>query len=195
VLALLIAQNGEVVSMRHARRDILKLVAAAAAGSMVMPRMGLAAQPGPDFRRVKLSNLHTGEALDAVYWERGAYLPDALSAVNTVLRDFRTGDVHPIAPNLLDLLDGLRVSTGTAGPYHVISGYRSPRTNAMLASESHGVAHSSLHMQGMAIDIRLSDVSLSNLHRAALDLGRGGVGYYPESDFVHVDVGRVRRWG
>jgi uncharacterized protein YcbK (DUF882 family) len=181
--------------MRHTRRDLLRLAAAAAAGSVAAPRLGLAAQPVPEFRRVKLSNLHTGEALDAVYWEHGVYLPDALSAVNTVLRDFRTGDVHPIAPSLLDLLDGLRAATGTAGPYHVISGYRSPKTNAMLASESHGVAHSSLHMQGMAIDIRLSDVSLANLHRAALSLGRGGVGYYPQSDFVHVDVGRVRRWG
>jgi uncharacterized protein YcbK (DUF882 family) len=181
--------------MRHTRRDILRLAAAAAVGSLAAPRLGLAAPLVPEFRRVKLSNLHTGEALDAVYWERGAYLPDALSAVNTVLRDFRTGDVYPIAPTLLDLLDGLRVATGTAGPYHVISGYRSPKTNAMLASESHGVAHTSLHMQGMAIDIRLSDVSLANLHRAALGLGRGGVGYYPQSDFVHVDVGRVRRWG
>ncbi len=145
-------------------------------------------------RQVAFHNLHTGESLNAVYWEEGSYVPDALHAVNRVLRDYRTGDVHPIAPNLLDLLDRLSARIDAKAPFQVISGYRSPRTNAMLHRKSHEVATRSLHMQGMAIDIRLPDVRLANLHDAALSLKGGGVGYYPGSDFVHVDVGPVRRW-
>lgn len=182
--------------MHVKRRDILKLAGGGAAAALlgVSPKAAAATRLA-DVRRLHLSNLHTGEALDVVYWEDGAYVPDALNAINIVLRDFRTGDVHPMAPNLLDLLTSLRTKIGTARPFEVISGYRSPKTNAMLASESGGVAHGSLHMQGMAIDIRVPDVALAHLHQAALDLSQGGVGYYPKSDFVHVDVGRVRHWG
>lgn len=146
-------------------------------------------------RRVAFHNLHTGESLNAVYWEQGRYVPGALSEVNHVLRDYRSGDVHPIDPRLLDLLDTLSAQVETRGPFHVISGYRSPRTNAMLHARSHGVAIKSLHMKGLAIDIRLPDVDLAHLHRAALGLRGGGVGYYPGEDFVHVDVGPVRQWG
>jgi len=182
--------------MVQGRRDILKLIGGAASTIVAgVPGRLLAAERPAEARRLRFDNLHTGETLDAVYWEKGTYVPDALEAINVVLRDFRTGDVHPIAPKLLDLLVTLRGTVGTGKPFEVISGYRSPRTNAMLASESAGVAHSSLHMQGMAIDIRLADVALSHLHDAALKLASGGVGYYPQSDFVHVDVGRVRRWG
>jgi len=146
-------------------------------------------------RRVAFHNLHTGEALDAVYWENGAYVPDALAAVNYHLRDYRSGDVYPISPGLLDVLGNLARRVDTRGPFQVISGYRSAATNAMLRAQSDGVARSSLHMRGLAIDIRLADTDLDRLHRAALGLAAGGVGYYPTSDFVHVDVGRVRRWG
>jgi uncharacterized protein YcbK (DUF882 family) len=156
---------------------------------------GLSAQAGAPIRRVAFHNLHTGEAVNAVYWEKGAYVPDALSEVNHVLRDFRNGQVHPIDPRLLDLLDTLSARVETRSPFHVISGYRSPQTNAMLRRRSSGVAHNSLHMKGLAIDIRLADVDLPRLHEAALSLSGGGVGYYPASDFVHVDVGPVRRWG
>jgi uncharacterized protein YcbK (DUF882 family) len=150
---------------------------------------------GAPIRRVAFHNLHTGEAVNAVYWEKGAYVPDALSQVNHVLRDFRNGQVHAIDPHLLDLLDSLSARVETRGPFHVISGYRSPQTNAMLRRNSPGVAHDSLHMKGAAIDIRLADVDLARLHSAALSLRGGGVGYYPASDFVHVDVGPVRHWG
>jgi uncharacterized protein YcbK (DUF882 family) len=152
---------------------------------------------GDQPRRAKFHNLHTDEKLDAVYWENGSYVPDALHAVNHVLRDFRTGDVHMMDPGLLDLLTALSAKTESNSPFYVISGYRSPQTNAMLRNEGGqgtGVAKKSLHLQGQAIDIRLADVQLSHLHNAALSLGRGGVGYYPTSDFVHVDVGAVRRW-
>jgi uncharacterized protein YcbK (DUF882 family) len=111
-----------------------------------------------------------------------------------VLRDFRTDESHPIDRRLLDLLHNLSQRVGTRAPFQVISGYRSPATNAMLRAESSGVASRSLHMQGMAIDIALQDVALADLRQAALDLQSGGVGYYPTSGFVHVDVGRVRRW-
>ena len=182
--------------MRHGRRDLLKLIGGVAATGVLGFSQGVLATTRPaEIRRVRFDNLHTGETLDAAYWEKGAYLPDALRAINIALRDFRTGDVHPISPKLLDLLTTLQGTLGTMQPFQVISGYRSPNTNAMLASESTGVARGSLHMQGMAIDIRLADVSLVNLRQAALSLGLGGVGYYPRSDFVHVDVGRVRHWG
>ncbi len=111
-----------------------------------------------------------------------------------MLRDFRTGDVHKIDPALLDLLYDLQERAGATRPFEVISGYRSPQTNAALRRRSHGVAGSSLHMQGQAIDIRVGDVPLASLRRAALALRQGGVGYYPASNFVHVDTGRVRTW-
>jgi len=149
-----------------------------------------------DVRSLAFDNLHTGEKLSIAYWTQGNYLPDALAEVNHLLRDFRSGDVHAIAPQLLDLLAVVRGRLETSAPFSVISGYRSPATNAMLRGENEhsGVASKSLHMQGMAIDIRIADRSLTNLRDAALTLKGGGVGYYPTSDFVHVDVGRVRRW-
>ena len=156
---------------------------AAAGFSLVASRPALA-NVGP--RALSFDNIHTGEKLKVEYWADGQYLPDALSEVNHVLRDFRSGEVHPIAPNLLE----------TSEPITVISGYRSPLTNARLRGEHEhsGVASKSLHMQGMAIDIRVAGRSLAALHDAALLLRSGGVGYYRTSDFVHVDVGRVRTW-
>lgn len=147
-------------------------------------------------RVLAFDNLHTGEKLELEYWREGAYLPEALLAVNHVLRDFRTGEVHPIAPQLLDLLSGLRATLETRAAVSVISGYRSAATNAMLRGEREhsGVAAKSLHMQGMAIDIRIAGRPLPLIHSAALAMRGGGVGYYPVSDFVHVDVGRVRTW-
>ncbi|MDR3509100.1 MAG: DUF882 domain-containing protein [Caulobacteraceae bacterium] len=145
-------------------------------------------------RSVSLDNLHTGESLEAVYWDAGQYIPDVLDAVNVHLRDYRTGDVHAIDPRLLDLLDAVAARTETRRKFQVISGYRSPKTNAMLHEQSGQVAKKSMHLQGMAIDVRLPDVELRHLHAAALSLGRGGVGYYPESNFVHIDVGPVRSW-
>ena len=121
--------------------------------------------------------------------------PDALQTINHLLRDYRNGEVHVIEPKLLDLLTILRARLDTQASFEVISGYRSPATNALLHAESSGVAAKSLHMQGMAIDIRVANRSLQELHNSALSLHAGGVGYYPTSDFVHVDVGRVRMWG
>jgi uncharacterized protein YcbK (DUF882 family) len=147
-------------------------------------------------RALAFENIHTGEKLKIEYWADGQYLPDALVDVNHILRDFRSGEIHPIAPQLLDLLSFLNGRLETAEPFSVISGYRSPATNALLRGEHEhsGVASKSLHMQGMAIDIRVNGRPLQALRNAALVQRAGGVGYYPQSDFVHVDVGRVRIW-
>ena len=145
-------------------------------------------------RWLKLHNIHTQEKLEAVYYEKGEYVPDAVQALDKVLRDYRTGDVYSMHPDLFDTLADLAQKTETKSHFQVISGYRSPKTNAMLHERSGQVAKRSLHMDGKAIDIYLEDVALDRVRAAALDLGRGGVGYYPTSNFVHVDVGPVRRW-
>ncbi|MGB4813228.1 MAG: YcbK family protein [Methylophilaceae bacterium] len=146
-------------------------------------------------RVLNFHNLHTGEALQAEYWADGHYLTDELAGINHILRDFRTNQVLPIEPLLLDLLHQLRTSLNTTQPFQIISGYRSPVTNANLAANSDGVAKHSLHMEGKAIDLRIDGINLSNLRQAAIALQGGGVGYYPGSNFVHMDVGRVRSWG
>lgn len=152
------------------------------------------ARAASETRVLRFAHLHTGERLQVEYFSNGEYQADALSEVNRLLRDFRTGDVAPIDPALLDILHRLSDSTGSRRPFEVISGYRSPKTNAALHAHSSGVASGSLHMQGRAIDIRLADVPLAGLRDAALGLQAGGVGYYPGSDFVHVDTGRLRAW-
>ena len=177
--------------MPQHRRRLLQGVLGLA-GAAVMAPMARAAAAAP--RTLSLLNLHTGERLKATYFEGGDYVPDALAAMNNLLRDYRTGDVHPMAPGLLDLVATLQQRLETDATVHVISGYRSPATNAVLHARSSGVATHSLHMEGEAMDIRIPGVELADLRNAALGLQRGGVGYYPDSDFVHVDVGRVRRW-
>lgn len=143
---------------------------------------------------VNLRNVHTGEKLEAVYWEKGDYVPDAVQALNKVLRDYRNDETHPMDKGLYDILNQIHVKTEAKTPFQVISGYRSPATNKMLAARSGEVAKHSLHMDGQAMDVFLEDVDLKHLQAAALDVGKGGVGYYPVSKFVHVDVGRVRKW-
>jgi uncharacterized protein YcbK (DUF882 family) len=147
-----------------------------------------------DARVLSFVNTHTGDAFSDAYWEAGNYVPDALAAINHVMRDHRSGDVHEIDPRLLDQLHGLKGLVEASAPYQIISGYRSPATNAALRAHSNGVASRSLHMDGRAIDIRVAGVDLSRLRDAAISMQAGGVGYYPASDFVHVDTGRVRRW-
>ena len=145
-------------------------------------------------RSLDFYHTHTGEELTVVYFVDGDYLPEALEQVNEFLRDFRNGDVIPIDPGVLDLLHEIKRETNTESPFEVISAYRSPQTNEMLRSIGRAVAKKSMHLQGKAIDIRLRDVNLAELRTVALELKRGGVGYYPKSNFVHVDTGRVRRW-
>lgn len=150
--------------------------------------------PPRSVKRLDMLNLHTGERAKVTYWEKGRYLPDALQSIDKVLRDHRSGEQHQIDPKLLDLMEYLRYCMGCTQPFHIISGYRSPATNAMLAANSSGVATHSLHMQGKAIDIRLPGVPLATLRKAAISLNAGGVGYYPKSDFIHLDTGAPRSW-
>ncbi|HWS75474.1 MAG TPA: DUF882 domain-containing protein [Quisquiliibacterium sp.] len=139
-------------------------------------------------------NTHTGERLSLVYREGGNYITEAMSEIDRLLRDHRTGEVARIDPVLLDQLHRLGTLLDAKQPFHVISGYRSPATNAKLAAASGGVAKRSLHMLGQAIDIRLPGRPLQDVRRAALSMQAGGVGYYASSDFVHLDSGRVRAW-
>lgn len=144
-------------------------------------------------RALSFYNLHTGESLRTVYWEQGEYVPGALEEINYLLRDYRQNEVKPIDPSLLDLLVSLRDRVHSKANFEVISGYRSPITNAMLHAETEGVSSHSLHMDGRAIDIKIPGRPLSLVRAAAWTLQRGGVGYYP-GRFVHVDTGRVRWW-
>lgn len=176
------------------RRGFLRQTLGFAAG---MCTVGVArAQPDlPGSKRtLAFHNLHTSERLRCCYWSNGRYDHAALEDIAFVLRDFRTGDVESIDPQLLDLLAALRGKLSSSGEYNVISGYRSPKTNAMLRANSNGVAKRSFHMLGQAIDVRLDGTRVSALRRAAIQLKQGGVGYYPKSGFVHLDVGRPRAW-
>jgi uncharacterized protein YcbK (DUF882 family) len=155
-----------------------------------------AAPKAPSFpgREVSLVNLHTGESLRAEFFRKNTYLPDALRALSRLVRDHRTNEVHPIDPRLFDLLAGLQQKLGTREPFQIVSGYRSPETNDLLRRLNPGVAEHSYHCKGQATDVRYPGARLSHLHSAAVAMNCGGVGYYPSSDFVHVDVGPVRHW-
>lgn len=141
-------------------------------------------------------NQHTGERLkNVVFWEKGRYLQDGLDSINHLCRDFRSGEIMPIDPRLLDILYEINKNIPVSRPENiVISGYRSPRTNAKLRSEGRNVAKKSYHLKGKALDIRLTGCDLRVLKKVALNLRQGGVGYYPRSGFVHLDTGPVRAW-
>lgn len=163
------------------------------AGTLTVLGAGPAFSAAPE-RALSFHNLHTGESLNVTYWADGHHLPGALSEVNRILRDFRTDEVWPIDVGLLDLLHRVQQSLETTAPFHIISGYRSPATNKKLRTNSSSVAKRSLHMRGMAIDVRVPGRQLRTLHKAAVAQKSGGVGKYPKSNFVHMDVGRVRYW-
>lgn len=174
------------------RRQVLRLGVAGLAGALSTPALARLRPAGE--RDLAFYNLHTGEKLHTTYWAGGEWNPDGLREIDTILRDFRTGEITTVDRDLLDVLYRLSRNVGSRKPFHVISGYRSPKTNATLASQSNGVAKRSLHMRGKAIDVRLPDVPLAELRRAAVAMKAGGVGYYPKSDFIHIDTGRVRYW-
>src|SRR4030066_1405532 len=176
--------------MKHtlSRRKFLKMgLLAAALPGFAFAGKGLSESE----RRLGFFNLHTGEKTDLPYWIQGDYVPDSLAEINRVLRDHRTGEVAVIDTQLLDLLHRVNATLGTAQPFQVISGYRSPASNQMLSSHSSGVAKRSLHMQGKAIDIRIPGIALADVRRAGLQLKGGGGGYFPGSNFAHSYVARV----
>lgn len=179
------------------RRSFLGYSALATAAALVPGRAQAAGVSKRPERVLSFFHTHTGERLKTAYCCDGAYQPEALTQLNHLLRDFRVNQEHPIDPRLFDLLHELNGTLETDQPYHIISGYRSPATNAMLrerGGDHTGVASKSLHMVGQAIDIRVPGVKLDQLREAAASLKLGGVGFYPSSNFVHVDVGRVRYW-
>jgi uncharacterized protein YcbK (DUF882 family) len=145
-------------------------------------------------RRIALTNLHTGERLNLEYFRDGSYLPAALAALEVLLRDFRNDQRHAIDPKLMDYLVETARQIGVPPAFSVISGYRSPETNERLHERSSGVSQRSLHMQGRAIDVRMSGVDCRDLAARAESLQRGGVGYYRGSNFVHLDTGAFRTW-
>lgn len=176
------------------RRRFLAFAALGAAAA-IFPGVAQASRQPSHLRRLAFRNLHTEERLAVTYWERGAYVPAALEEIDMILRDHRTGDVRPIAPGLIDLVHALTARLGAAQTVLVVSGYRSPATNALLhANDPQGVAGSSLHLTGEALDLCFENRSLRRVRDVARSLQAGGVGYYPRTGFVHVDVGRPRTW-
>jgi uncharacterized protein YcbK (DUF882 family) len=177
---------------RSHRRHFVR-AAVIAAPALLISRRSSASVARPDV--LSLVHTHTGESLSVGWRVAGTTVPEALTRVDRLLRDVRTGDVHPIDPALLDQLHRIATLTGTRAPFQVISGFRSGRTNEMLRRRGGGgVARTSLHLQGRAIDVRLQDVPLAILRDAARSLAAGGVGFYPGDRFVHLDTGRVRAW-
>jgi len=172
------------------RRSFLRTAAGGVLASFASPVLAEFVEQ----RSLSFVHTHTGEHLDAVYFKNGIYDQAALARVAYTLRDFRCGDVYSIDPMLLDALFELQVRAGHDKPYQIISAYRSPKTNSDLRGKSRAVAEHSLHMKGQAVDIRVSNVSTKKLRDLALAMSRGGVGYYPDSNFLHVDTGRVRSW-
>lgn len=191
----LCTHNLETTEGKWSRRRVLTLGCLAVAANL-MPRPILAhvRRRATHERTLSLHNLHTGESLETVYCIHGKYLPEALADISHILRDHRSNEIRPIDPKLLDLLFAMHQRLNARRPFHIISGYRSAATNAMLRQRSKGVAKHSLHIQGKAVDIRLPGRSLASLRRAAVTLRCGGVGYYPRSKFVHLDTGKVRYW-
>jgi len=177
------------------RRGLLQAGAAALLGLALGPARSRAEAGGP--RRLRMISTHTLERTDVVYHDGLAYVPGALAEASRLLRDHRTGDVHPIDPEVLDIAWSLAgAAERPLAEFEIVSGFRSPRTNTLLqsASDRSGVAWRSLHLVGRAIDLRLPGVETARLGRLARQLQRGGVGLYAASDFVHLDTGRVRSW-
>jgi uncharacterized protein YcbK (DUF882 family) len=183
-------------TLLHPRRRWLKHSLALGSAAALLPLAtpsALAILAGS--RDIAMSHLHTRERIATVYAVCEHFVPEALGSLDHFLRDHYNGEVGRMDPQLYELLQRVRRELGGSGPFEIISGYRSPRTNEHLrATRGGGVARRSLHMDGRAIDVRLPGVSLSDLRDAAVSMKAGGVGYYPRDNFVHVDTGQVRRW-
>ncbi|MCE3265025.1 MAG: hypothetical protein K0R43_4104 [Pseudoduganella sp.] len=175
------------------RRSFLRS-SVAVASALALPSLARASIAAPHERSLRFYNTHTGETLRTMFWAEGQFIPEALQDINRLLRDHRNDKVAPMDPELLLLLERVSKQFSNHEVIHVISGYRSPETNRKLAEASGGVAKRSLHLEGKAIDVRIPGRDLERLHKAALALKGGGVGYYPSSQFVHLDTGRVRHW-
>lgn len=177
------------------RRDILKIGAAALVGSMLpFPVLAAISNSSNAPRTLAFFNTHTAESVEACYYKDGVYQPDAMARINYVMRDHRCDAVISMDLQLLDVLHAVKSRIGRDEPFHVISGYRTPKTNELLRRTSSGVVRTSLHMKGKAVDIRLPGYCTKQLRHVCIKMRSGGVGYYPKSDFVHVDTGNIRTW-
>jgi len=175
------------------RRKFIKCSAALLAASN-FPNLAIAKNTASSERTLDFLNLHTDETLHSCYWVDGEYDASSLNEINHILRDHRANEAYDMDASLIDLLHVLHELTESKSPFHIISGYRSPKTNAKLRKQTNGVAKRSLHMQGKAIDVRLPDVKLQDLRDAAISLHAGGVGFYSKSNFIHIDTGKPRSW-
>ena len=178
--------------MTLARRDFLTCTLTAAAGLVALPQSGFAVLPSR--RHLSLYDPRSYVDLHVEYWIDGWYNPDALAQISYFMRDRRNDQTIDMDPSLIDILYAIWQQTGSDQPLQIVSGYRSPETNAYLAATRRGVARNSYHMYGKAADIKLPGFSLYRLRQIALSLQAGGVGYYPRSEFVHVDTGPIRNW-
>lgn len=177
------------------RRNFLRMSATAMITTLFScPAIAAVVPSYGENHRLSFYNIHTRERLETCYRTDGKLVRPAMQQINYILRDFRTGEIKPIDPNLLDLLYRIVTEVKPRTPISIISGYRCPRTNAALRRVTTGVAKNSLHMKGRAIDIRIPGYRTADLRQLAINIGRGGVGYYPASNFVHLDTGPIRTW-
>jgi uncharacterized protein YcbK (DUF882 family) len=179
------------------RRDLLKGIGAACAVAAVPTVANARSLVMPDnvgAYELSFRNQHTNESFSGIYRVGDRYLPSAFKEINYILRDFRMDEVFPVDPRVVDIMFMMKHKIGTTTPFEILSGYRCPKTNAMLSRRGSGVARNSLHMTGQAIDLRLPGWKTSYLKKIARNLRSGGVGYYPKSNFVHIDTGKVRSW-
>jgi uncharacterized protein YcbK (DUF882 family) len=181
--------------LQVSRRDLMRMGAVGVAASVV-PIIGAGSAEAASRKvwGVSFRQAHTGESYSGIYRVGNKYLPEAFERLNYLLRDFRTGDAFPMDPRVIDILSMVQAGAGRGAPLEVLSGYRSPKTNAMLRGASSGVANNSFHMYGQAVDIRIPGYNTVKLAKIARGLRAGGVGYYPKSSFVHVDTGDIRSW-
>jgi uncharacterized protein YcbK (DUF882 family) len=189
--------NRDMMGPRHLSRRGLLIGAGAAGAALLTAQAGWAASPrhGRWVRSLAFEHAWTGEKLKVTYYENGRYVEDALEALDRLMRDHRDNTVHEMDPRLYDILFDLHRLMGSSKPFQLISGYRSPATNSMLAAKSRAVARNSFHLRGWAADVRLPGRDLRQLALGAISLKRGGVGMYSRrSNFIHVDSGPVRRW-
>jgi uncharacterized protein YcbK (DUF882 family) len=192
-------EKSTILQPDRSRRHFITGLASSVTGALLLPAApsaiaSVVSSGRQTGRALSFYHTHTGDKLAIDYHDGTDYVADALAEINHYMRDFRTEESYPIDAALLDLLHELKTATGHNGTFEVISGYRSPKTNAKLRNKSNGVARRSLHMQGKAIDVRLTGFDTRQLHKAAKKLARGGVGYYQKSNFIHIDTGRVRYW-